>query len=496
MELQIDTSLSDSLELAFKSVGDTVPTDKTEQVLSFGHQFFKTWFMAEPSRAYLFIFKKNYKVTNLQYAELLSLLRVHARPASAAFDPVETLHFVSTDDFRSMVQRMWEAFDLTDDTVRREVAQLYAAVFQQTVAVERRFGCCEVYAPPGLNIDLRSMCAASGYIDSCGYNIFVRKAYKTADKKFVQQLIDYGKLSGKEKSAKVYFAAYSHEDFDEYDTEERRVLRDGLDDLKIALEKFYMGPRRIVDVLKAIKEEKDHPLEVARAGGSGRKQKTEIDQVENIDPERTLWLFVDRAVSARHDKVQTAEDLREVRQPGETTYFMCCDQRYVNENPYHIFDENKPGWEDHTTIPHTLMGAMINLTRPWWPRGQREVVICDPFVGSGTTLFEAAKFKRVRAIGRDRSALSMMIYRDNYEFFNATPEGLEVWKQLLNNEQEGAHRLYSSAIETIRSRSAGEEYSPEIVAAILPEEPDFNMRLILVCPIFCTSSRVSVAQRA
>ena len=250
---QKDT-LSECIERAFESADNsTRHTDNREPPLSFGHHFFKTWFFSDRSRAYLFVFKKNYRITNIQYAELLALLRVHSHPTYDQFDPVETLHFISTDDFRGLAQRMSEAFDLSSAPMRQRVAKLYAPVFQPTVAVEKRFGCCEVYLPPGLDIELASMCAASGYIDSCGYNIFVRKAYKTTSDEFVRELIAYTTAGETEQVRRIYFAAYSHEDFDEYDAEERRVLRDGLDDLKIALEKFYMGRERIVDVLKAIK---------------------------------------------------------------------------------------------------------------------------------------------------------------------------------------------------------------------------------------------------
>ncbi len=470
--------ISQSIDRAFRLSRRVIRDDNKDQPLSFGHLFFKNWFLIDRKQACLFIFKKNYKITNIQFAELLSLLRVHSK--SEVFDPVETLHFVSTDDFRSMVQQMSEAFKLNDSNARKKVARLYKAVFERTVAIERRFGCCEVYLPPGLQVDLASMCAASGYIDSCGYNVFVRKAYKATMRAFMRELGEYTKPHGNESRAKLYFAAYSHEDFDEYDAEERRALRNGLDDLKIALEKFYMGGDRIVDVLRSIKAEYGGTFEVARAGQSGRQRKREVDKLNAVDPQRTLWLFIDRVVSSRHDRTQTEGGLGEARQPGDTTYFLCFDQRYVNENPYHIFDENKPGWEDHTTIPHTLMGAMINLTRPWWPsRSRGKVVICDPFAGSGTTLFEAAKFTRVDAVGSDRSVMSGLMYSDNSKFFKASPKKLGEWLETLTEVKDSSHELYSSVIETIRKQSNNKKYSPEALTKVLLKEPTFVRRLVL-----------------
>ncbi len=476
-----DSNMRQLTDLAVKRLADSLSRDDPDdQLLSFGHQFFKKWYLSEPSQACLFVFKKNLRITNIQFAELLSLLRVHS--TSPLFNPIESLHFISPDDFRSMAQRMSEAFQLNQKAVRDKVANLYEPIFSRTVAVEKRFGSCEVYLPRELRVDLASMCAASGYIHSCGYNIFVRKAYKSTKDELIRELKRYVKSLDNQTAEegrirRIYFAAYSHEDFDEYDTEERRALRDGLDELKIALEKFYMGKDRIVDVVTSVKEQETlcDLFEVARAGDSGRTRKGEVNRKKNLDRDRTVWLFVDRAVGAIDNKPSISSVSQEFRRPGDATYFMCFDQQYVNENPYHIFDENKPGWEDHTTIPHTLMGAMINITRPWWPSGsERTIVICDPFVGSGTTLLEAAKFRDVRPEGSDRSRMAPIMYRDNCEFFNAPVESLEKWESILETIDARTHFMYKDSI-----RSLGSREPDAVIARLLVESDGVVERLIL-----------------
>ena len=120
-----------------------------------------------------------------------------------------------------------------------------------------------------------------------------------------------------------------------------------------------------------------------------------------------FWLLVDR-------KPKT-----DVRERGDEQYYILYEQSYRNENPHHLFDENKPAWIDHTTIPHTLAAAMINITRPWWkPKSNASSrILCDPFVGTGTTLLEALKLGLEGVCG-DREALSRHMVDHNLQFFS------------------------------------------------------------------------------
>ena len=124
---------------------------------------------------------------------------------------------------------------------------------------------------------------------------------------------------------------------------------------------------------------------------------------DNLDRTKTLFLIVDHAVGV------------DPRYPDDVRFLICYEQEYVNENCFHLFDEDKPAWIDHTTIPHTLMGAMINITRPWWPKDG--VRICDPFCGSGTTWLEGFKFPSASLFCSDLHPFSPIVASDNLRFF-------------------------------------------------------------------------------
>jgi len=131
-----------------------------------------------------------------------------------------------------------------------------------------------------------------------------------------------------------------------------------------------------------------------------------------IDQTRTIWLIVDRAI----DQGAASE--------GNMFFYICYDQRYYNDNPFHLFDENKPAWIAHTTIPHTLTGAMINITRPYWPiRGK--VVLADPFAGTGTTWLETLKDDNITVDCGDIEPIAPLLAADNACFFSSTPKELD-----------------------------------------------------------------------
>src|SRR5581483_7858763 len=96
-------------------------------------------------------------------------------------------------------------------------------------------------------------------------------------------------------------------------------------------------------------------------------------------------------------------------------FYHCYEQEFKNSSPFHPFDENKPAWRAHTTLPHTLTAAMINIALPY--RGSSTVNLCDPFVGSGTTVIEAAKYPYIAPTGSDNDPLVPQLAFDNAEFF-------------------------------------------------------------------------------
>ena len=104
-------------------------------------------------------------------------------------------------------------------------------------------------------------------------------------------------------------------------------------------------------------------------------------------------------------------------------FYIIYEQLFRNRNPYLLFDENKPAWLSHTTLPHSLTAAMLNITRPGWPSGQ-EVSICDPFGGSGTTFLEASKHRLAQVQIFDKSASAIAVARDNVEIFGLSESAI------------------------------------------------------------------------
>src|ERR1700692_796982 len=75
------------------------PSDFGEAVA----KFYDQWFV-EAGTSYYVLFRKNLRITNLQFAELVSLLRCHIVPEDVASfdDPL----FVSADEFKGFLSEL------------------------------------------------------------------------------------------------------------------------------------------------------------------------------------------------------------------------------------------------------------------------------------------------------------------------------------------------------------------------------------------------------
>ena len=174
--------------------------------------------------------------------------------------------------------------------------------------------------------------------------------------------------------------------------------------------------------------------------------------------------------------------------PAMIASYICYEQHYKNENPFHLFDEDKVGWIDHTTIPHTLAGAMINITRPW--PDQRSVRIADPFSGSGTFWLEAIKLPKTKVYCSDLNPAAGVMTADNLSFFRASQKQLAAWKQMLSGVgtlQENAKRSTSSYGPLLNAAIAAckkwqtvyqrDDYSSQ-GTILIKQLPDLDRRLL------------------
>lgn len=379
-----------------------------------GVGFFKHWFM-KLGTAYHFLFQKNLAVTNIQFAELLSLL---VRYRKDPFKGSGRLQFLTVEEFDARITEALSTFIRDKRAPSRDeqeaaftaIADRYWDLLANIAVVKPLYGSCAVYLPPGVTVQLNMICAQSGYIHSCGRSIFLRNVAKARMEDFFAGLDDYLERRHTEVSdtaTRVFFVPYAHEDFSNYDRSNAPRLRHGLDEVKLYVHKFHMGPMTLVDIIKRMRRRYRSQMLIPAPGDFTQKHSHQQRHHEGAEVDRTLWLFIDRSTQS---------------EPDHTRYYVCYEQLFVNENCFHVLDENKPAWVAHVTIPHTLMGAMINLALMYAPPG--ELRVADPFVGSGTAFLELSKHENVRPFVSDHSAGANQLTRDNLEFFSLDSVGL------------------------------------------------------------------------
>jgi len=407
-------------------------------------RFFEKWFR-EKGSSYYFVFKKNLRVTNIQFAELTALIRSH-NLVRGTEESLHDLQFVALQDFITGLQELVESFSpLSTHNVNELIASLYAPVLRRQIVIHQFFGSCAVFIPPHLDIDLASVCGYSGYIHDCGEIVYLQQV-DYAGKHVFFDAIDRYLLSRRDRES-VFFTMFAHEDFTPNDRMMESYLRDGLDDLKFYVEKFYMGTHLLVSVLHEMREKFAGRLVIPEPGDF-RETHPKLREQKNVDASRSLWFLVDQSVGPNP------------REKGEERFFICYEQQFVNENPFHIFDENKPAWIAPVTIPHTLLGAMLNLTEVSRGRdAKRKVIVRDPFSGTGTTWLECLKYQNVLAQCSDLEPITPALVADNLKFFKTSTSDL---KRLIGQLEA----LTASAVEKLQQpeRITGGKNEPALEA--------------------------------
>jgi hypothetical protein len=96
-------------------------------------------------------------------------------------------------------------------------------------------------------MDLTRICGLSGYIHSCGRIVFIRSTDKLTEP-YIEDALSRT-LARYPPKNRLFLAAYAHEDFTSFDRPEAKRLKDGLDDVKLHLEKFYVAGEFLPKVL-------------------------------------------------------------------------------------------------------------------------------------------------------------------------------------------------------------------------------------------------------
>src|ERR1700683_3547942 len=107
------------------------------------------WF---ESGALYFLFNKNLRVTNVQFTELLSLLRLHTRERGKKV-AAKALYFITSDEFDQLVIEIAEPFE-GEPHLDKALSRLYFDVFARTVIVDPYYGSCNAFVPPPLRVHI------------------------------------------------------------------------------------------------------------------------------------------------------------------------------------------------------------------------------------------------------------------------------------------------------------------------------------------------------
>jgi tRNA G10 N-methylase Trm11 len=202
-------------------------------------------------------------------------------------------------------------------------------------------------------------------------------------------------------------------------------LSHGLDEVKIQTRKAYFKRTNIIEVIRTLSSRFDGKLEIP-APGSFKKTLEEFKAKHGQKPERTFFLLNDAGVQSNS------------AHPNQKKFYVCYDQLWYNDNPFYVFDEDKPAWFSHTTIPHSMAAAMINITRPWQ---KDKISLIDPFGGSGTMLLEALKHPEISAVSGDVEGLAILVAQDNINFFTKSHEEVLPLRDFLKQYLDHNHVL-------------------------------------------------------
>lgn len=435
-----DIDLTTKLANAFEAALDAQPNEDQ----SLRREFVQRWWR-EHDNGYFFLFKRNIRATNMQYAELVSLLNLHSLGEANRSDRLRLLTYEQAGSFISGIcadMRDAIADDTSSKEIAKELADGFIEFFSQAALVDP-FACsCTVSLPPATSLDLAAICADSGFIHSCGKVFFQRPLQRANYEELVEDLSRY--LDNNPMTRKRLFAVFNHEDFTPF---ERRTsdLRDGLDEIKLYVDKVHLGNIALTVAVDQLRMEFEEQLYFALPGDY-RSTHLGPRHSENLADDSTIWLIGERSF---------ATDPRLERNP---THLICYEQLYRNANPMLLFEEEMPAWLGPVTLPHSLAASMINIARSR-QSGERKMTIADPFAGSGTLILEALKFDNVETSASDILPGSVPAIALNRRFFSLSGAELsQLASDLRRLKERLVNRDVGRLVRALQTNSVDETF--------------------------------------
>lgn len=289
----------------------------------------------------VFIFQEPLTRTNIQQAELISLIELQ--------QPNVLFEFSGIDDIQEKYTGSEGGFltfekDILERTPRYNVVHIL--FFEQSAVVYSNF-----------ELDIIEMIRRSGYIHSAGDLLFISKWESLENKKITETITNYCLIH--KQNFPLHF--YTKSSNKEHVEKMNNLL---IDDLR-----YHLGISSFKQAAETIKKDIDNQLLRQR-----------VEKIGNVN----IFIYKD---SAKSKDLSTLSDLYDGRNIIE--YAVCYLSRYKKDNPLHAIDdlrESKPFWAGIYTTPHQLMNAMLNLAKV-----KKESVIIDPFCYTGTLAIEASQ---------------------------------------------------------------------------------------------------------
>lgn len=380
--------------------------------------FIDEWYRIKGAATF-FVFRRSVEETNLQFAELLALLRtlITRRSSTKNQKTIQGLHFVKTKDFKSFFQSTLqdvvlahnengESMDAAGDFFHDQ----YLNILRHTILVDCFSGSSSVCVPPYLHLDIQELCGLSGYIHSAGEVVIIRDVNRLTKAELIDAIekhIDRSQIT----SERIGLSLFSKEEYRSATGAQQDDLSLGLEMLKIRASKCFVGGERIGPVVAAVVSANKRLVQLFKPD-----LETSAGHPDNMHDESMLWILSDCGVDA--------EGKRDINK----SYYICYRQSIRNGSPTISFDESKPAWKAPETIPHSLTAAALNLASESL-LDDDDNTICDPFVGTGTTLIESVKFLKRKILCSDASEVSRQLTLDNLEFFCQDLDGLNDLKK-------------------------------------------------------------------
>lgn len=409
-------------------------------------KFFEKWFK-ENGNPLFFLFKKNLGVTNLQYVELFSLINnnLKSEESNLLFHKGDHVRQTYTDLIESVLQSKGNK----GDEYLNDFIELNYKVFQKTVTVDLFYNSCAIFLPPGVEIELSSIVFESGYIHSAGKSIYIRNI-KKANKIVFKENIKKELEKSKEKTP---FVIYSHEDFSDYDKESSDQIDKGIDQCKIYIDKMNMGTNKLSQVIDDLSIESPFKEFLISPQPGNYQEKHQFKNKESF------WLIIDRSISGGS-----------IKNPGQNRFYICYKQQYKNESHYYYFDENKPAWKSHTTLPHSLTSSLINSCK----EKNTKAIICDPFGGTATTWLESKRINgNIFCETSDLSNLTNLLAEDNLTFFSLSSGDLDLLNNVITKSKEEIENLAESDYKLFKNDIKSKfELGFELISQLKIDFPD------------------------